>query len=146
MPLAAGNLVVTTFGRNIYVVLGTYTVPGLIAAFRCVSLCKPSAQIFLLNTDVDLSSTAFVLVGAAVPAGSPPIGSRVQIQESPLALFAGAPVTTFPITQPGPRGIVAFYVTIPPFATIYAVVVEPDQNLVLAQRDELSLAGSNPYP
>jgi hypothetical protein len=140
MPFALGNLIVSTFGRQIFTVIGTYTVPGLVGAFRAQSLGYPSVQTFVQNADVDTSLTWFVIFGTPPPAGAPPVGSLVRVLCSPLAYFAGAPVATFaPITQPGPSGILFVYAFLPAFPAIptSAIIVEPDGNLFLAQFDEL---------
>jgi hypothetical protein len=141
MPFATGNVIVSTFGRQIFVVVGTYTVPGLVGAFRAQSLGKPSVWTIVQNADVDLSLTWFILLGLAPPPGAPPPGSRVRVEASPLAYFAGAPVTTFPVTQRSIEGVVFGYVFLPAFPGIptSVIIVEPDDNLFLAQIDELTL-------
>lgn len=145
MPLVAGDFIVPTFGRTVFVVIGTYTVPGLIAAFRAVQVGVPSTQVFVQDVDVDASFTWFVLAFAAVPAGKPVPGSRVRILASPLALFSGVPIASAPITEPSFRGIIFSYFTIPTFpGPVYAVIVTPEGLLILAQSDELSLDNSAP--
>lgn len=140
MPFAPNDLIVGTLGRQVFVVVGTYPVPGLVAAFRAISPGVPATQIFVQNSDADVTFTWFVLAFTATPAGKPPSGSRVRIDASPLALFFGVPVTAFPITQPSFEGIVYFYFSIAAFpGPIYAVVVTPEGYLMLAQQDELTL-------
>lgn len=140
MPFAPGDLIVPTFGRTVFVVIGTYTVPGLIAAFRAVQVGVPSTQVFVQNIDADVSFTWFVLAFTVTPPGKPLPGSRVRIDASPLALFGGFPVVSAPITEPSFQGIVFSYFSIAAFpGPIYAVIVTPEGLLILAQSDELTL-------
>lgn len=138
MPMVAGSLIVPTFGRNISVVIGSLAgVPG---SFRAWSLGPNPAQTTPANVDADVTFTLFVLAFVAAPAGKPPLGSKVQIQASPLALFGGLPIAVAPITQASATGILVFYVNIPTFpGPIYGIVVTPDGSMVLAQQDELTL-------
>lgn len=139
MPFAIGNLIVSTFSRQVYVVIGTYTVPGLVSAFRGLSLGMPSTQVFVQNADVDTNFTWFVIGAVVPPPGLPPPGTRVQIHASPLALFSGSTVVTFPITEKSASGILWSYAEIPTFpGPVYGLVVEPDGNQVLAQVDEIT--------
>jgi len=137
MPFAIGGLIVSTFARQVHVVIGTYPAVGFVASFRAQSLGVDPSLVIVANADVDTSFTWFILVGAAAPAGSPPVGSKVLVKCSPLALFGGSPVASFPITQDGARGIVWTYATILGFPTVYGLVVEPDGNQVIGQTDEL---------
>lgn len=138
MPMVAGSLIVPSFGRNISLVLGSLA--GVVGSFRAISLGPNPAQTTPANVDTDVTFTLFVLAFVAVPGGKPPLGSRVQIQASPLALFGGFPVTLAPLTITSANGILVFYVNIPTFpGPVYAIVVTADGSMVLAQQDELTL-------
>jgi len=139
MPFAIGNTFVTTYGRQMFVIMGTYTVPGLIGAFRALSLGQNPTQMFAQNADVDTNFTAFIFVGAVPPPGAIPVGSRVRVLMNSLAYSAAVPVTTFPSSNElGPEGIILIYASIVGFPGMtYAFIVEPDQNIFIAQFDEL---------
>jgi hypothetical protein len=145
MPFVSGDLIVPTFGRQVYVVIGPAPNNGFLPQFRALSHGLAPTEVIVANIDADVSFTWFILAFAVAPAGKPPVGSRVAVQASPLALFGGVPVALAPITQPGIRGIVHSYWTIPTFpGPVYATVVTPETNLMLCQIDELSLSNAPP--
>jgi len=139
MPLAIGGFVTTGVSRQFFQVIGTYTVPGLVAAFRAMSSGNPETQIFVQNADVDTNFTAFTYSPAATPAGAPPVGSRVTVHASPLAFINATPLASFPLTEKSITGIVLSYLTIDAFpGYVAAAIVEPDGNMFVAGFDELT--------